>query len=290
MQEQFTHVQWFPGHMAKTRRLITENLSHVDLVAELCDARIPAASRNPEMDALTKGKPRILLLNKADLADPDETARWMQYYQNQNLPCLAIDTKNGKGVGQITALARQLTDEKIQRRAQKGMHTCCRMMVVGIPNVGKSSLINRLAGNKSAKVEDRPGVTRGLQWVKVNADLELLDVPGVLWPKFEDPMVGQLLAFTGAVKDQVVDVEELAMLLAWALRHRYPQALCNRYRFTLDELESAADSYDLLELIGRKRGMLMSGGQINLQRAATMLLDEYRGGVLGRLSLESRPE
>lgn len=281
-------IQWFPGHMAKTRRLIGESLSLVDLAIELTDARIPQSSRNPELDKWLSDKPRIIILNKSDCADENITKQWIAYYNKQGICALMADCKSGRGVaGIIPAIKAQLAD-LLERRAAKGIAgKPLRVMVVGIPNVGKSSLINRLAGSKRAKVEDRPGVTRGRQWVKIGNELELLDMPGVLWPKFEDQTVGEHLAFTGAVKDDVVDIEWLAMRLLQLLNRDYPQLLKERYKV---EAAEDTEAYDLLTMVGRKRGMLISGGEVNTERAAITVLDEYRSGKLGKISLEKPPK
>lgn len=286
--DQSLSVQWFPGHMAKTRRMIGECLPLVDLVVELRDARIPQSSGNPALSDWIAGKKRIIILNKADAADAAITARWLDYYRKEGQPAIAVDCRSGKGLSQFLPLVRSELQELLERRAARGMAgRPLRMMIVGIPNVGKSSFINKMAGEKRAKVEDRPGVTRGKQWVTISRDLELLDMPGVLWPKFDDPAVGERLAFVGAVKDQVLDIELLAMRLLEWLRSQYP-ALLARYRITPEEAGDL-EPYDLLVLVGRKRGMLVSGGEVDTERAAIMLLDEYRGGKLGRLSLEVPP-
>ncbi len=279
-------VQWFPGHMAKTRRMIQSSLTLVDIVVELRDARIPMSSSNPELSKWIGNKKRIVVLNKCDTADQKITALWLKYYKEQGITAIATDSKTGKGIPQFLPAVREALSDVLERRANKGMAgRPLRMMVVGIPNVGKSSFINKLAREKRAKVEDRPGVTRGKQWVTVSRDVELLDMPGVLWPKFDDPAVGEKLAFTGAVKDQVLDVELLSMrLLSWMCRE-YPQKLAERYKITTDETANL-EPYDLLCLVGRKRGMLMGKGEIDTLRAATMVLDEYRGGKLGKISLE----
>lgn len=283
-------VQWFPGHMAKTRRLITESLKMVDMVLEITDARIPQSSRNPELDKWVKDKPRMILLNKADSADPDANARWIEYYRRQGIPALACDCKSGKGLQRFLALVHEELAELIERRKKKGLiGRAVRIMVVGIPNVGKSSFINRMAGSKRAKVEDRPGVTRGRQWVNIGTDMELLDMPGVLWPKFEDPIVGERLAFTGAVKDDILDTELLAMRLLGVLRVNYPAMMEERYKLA-DTGYEELDEYDLLELVGKKRGMLLSGGVVNTERASIAVLDEYRSGKLGSITLEMPPE
>lgn len=279
-------IQWFPGHMAKTRRLITENLKMVDLVLELTDARIPQSGRNPELDKWLGEKPRILMLNKADSADPGITQKWLEYYRNHQIPAIACDCRSGKGLNQFLPLVKTVLAELIERRQKKGLvGRAIRIMVVGIPNVGKSSFINRMAGSKRAKVEDRPGVTRSKQWVNISSDMELLDMPGVLWPKFEDPIVGEKLAFTGAVKDDVVDLELLAMRLLDFLRKKYPVELAERYRLEGTDFQEI-EEYELLELVGKKRGMLISGGEVNTERAAITILDEYRAGKLGRISFD----
>ena len=281
-------IQWFPGHMAKTRRLIGANLKLVDLVLEITDARIPQSSRNPELDRWIETKPRMIVLNKCDYADPAATKRWLSYYKKIGVPALACDCKTGAGISAFLPLVKQTLAPLIQKREAQGMAgRMIRIMVVGVPNVGKSSFINRVAGAKRAKAEDRPGVTRGKQWVSLDKDVELLDMPGVLWPKFEDPLVGEKLAFTGAVKDGVVDIELLAMRLLSYLADHYPQRLAERFKMT--ELDGL-DGYELLELAGRKRGMLISGGEVNTERAAITVMDEYRGGKLGKLTFEEPPE
>ena len=281
-------IQWFPGHMAKTRRLIGANLKLVDLVLEITDARIPQSSRNPELDRWIEAKPRMIVLNKCDNADPAATKRWLSYYKKIGVPALACDCKTGAGISSFLPLVKQTLASLIARREAQGMAgRMIRIMVVGVPNVGKSSFINRVAGAKRAKAEDRPGVTRGKQWVSLDKDVELLDMPGVLWPKFEDPLVGEKLAFTGAVKDGVVDIELLAMRLLSYLADHYPQRLAERFKMT--ELDGL-DGYELLELAGRKRGMLISGGEVNTERAAITVMDEYRGGKLGKITFEEPPE
>lgn len=283
-------VQWFPGHMAKTRRLIMENLKLVDLVLEIADARIPQSSRNPELDQWISGKPRLLLLNKCDIADPAATKKWIDFYQKQGIYAFACDSKSGAKIDQFLPLVKKILAQLIARREEKGMSgRAIRIMVVGIPNVGKSSFINRMAGQKRAKAEDRPGVTRGKQWVSLSKDLDLLDMPGVLWPKFEDPEVGEKLAFTGAVKDDVVDMELLAARLLSVLAEGYPDRLSERYRLKNPEEMQGLSGFELLEAVGRKRGMLISGGEVNTERAAITLIDEYRSGKLGRLTLDILP-
>lgn len=281
-------IQWFPGHMAKTRRAISANLKLVDAVAELIDARAPLSSRNPEIDTLTARKPRIVLLNKCDLADANATAAWVSYLKSENVTALAVDCKSGKGLNKLMpTLKATVLRELMEKRERSGMGGApIRMMILGIPNVGKSSLINRLAGGKRAKVEDRPGVTRTKQWVKLQDNTELLDMPGVLWPKFEDQSAAIRLAFTGAISDDILDIETLAMKLLSYLAESYPQSLTERYKIELDESD---DGLALLEKVGRKRGMVVSGGEINTERAAITVLDEFRSGKLGRITLELPP-
>lgn len=281
---QIPSIQWFPGHMAKTRRLITENLKQVDLVLEIIDARIPQSSRNPELDNWVATKPRIIMLNKSDNADLEKTKLWLDYYKKQGIPALACDCKTGKNVKSFMPLVKDVLSDVIKRREDKGMAgRVIRIMVVGIPNVGKSSFINRISGSKRAKVEDRPGVTRGRQWVSISNEVDLMDMPGVLWPKFEDPLVGERLAFTGAVKDDVLDIELLAARLLSYLAESYPQRIIERYK--LGDIENL-DGFQLLELVGRKRGMLISGGEVNTERAAITVIDEYRSGKLGKITFE----
>ncbi|MBQ8107966.1 MAG: ribosome biogenesis GTPase YlqF [Ruminococcus sp.] len=287
-------VQWFPGHMAKTRRIMASNMKLVDAVVEITDARIPYSSRNPEIKRICGSKPRLLLLNKADSADADITSQWLEYYKKQGLTALATDCRSGRNVNKFYSLLKELLSGEIDKWNSRGMTgRPIRIMIVGIPNVGKSSFINRLAGAKTAKVEDRPGVTRGKQWVSLDEGFELLDMPGVLWPKFDDKLVGERLAFTGAVKDVILDTEYLACRLLEFLQENYPVMLTERYAISLedlpeprDEISGCVKGYELLERIGRKRGFLVSGGEINTERAANTVLDEYRGGKIGRLTLE----
>lgn len=280
-------VQWFPGHMAKTRRLIKESLTRVDCVTEILDARIPLSSRNPEIGEITAGKPRIILLNKCDMADEKVTADWIKYFRSTGAEALAVDCRSGKGLNAYTPLVRKVLAEKIKANTERGMAgKALRVMVVGIPNTGKSSFINKMAGRVRAKVADRPGVTTSNQWFFIGNGIELLDTPGVLWPKFDDPVVGDRLAFIGSVKDAVLDIETMAVRLLDVLRDGYPDRLSERYKIdNFDDLQS----WEILELIGRKRGMLISGGEVNTERASVMLLDEYRGGKLGRISMEFPP-
>ncbi|MBR0141251.1 MAG: ribosome biogenesis GTPase YlqF [Ruminococcus sp.] len=278
-------IQWFPGHMAKTRRAIAANLKLVDAAAEIIDARTPMSSRNPEIDNLLSSKPRIILLNKCDLADSSATSAWINYFRNKGLAALAVDCKSGKGINKvIPTLKNTVLKELMEKRQKSGMTGApVRLMIVGIPNVGKSSLINRLAGSKRAKVEDRPGVTRTKQWVKLPDGNELLDMPGVLWPKFEDQSAAVRLAFTGAVSDDILDIETLAMKLLLFLAENYPQPLKERYKIDIEENDTGII---LLEKVGKKRGMVISGGEINTERAAITVLDEFRGGKLGKITLE----
>ncbi len=278
-------IQWFPGHMAKTRRLIRESLSLVDAVAEIRDARIVISSQNPEIDKLIGQKPRLLILNKSDFADPATTQRWCAYFQRQNLETLVTDSRSGKGVSGFGSAVRRVLAPRLQQLSQKGMGgKKLRVMVIGIPNVGKSSLINRLSKSKKTRVEDRPGVTRGAQWVEVDSTLDLLDMPGMLWPKFESQSVAEHLAFTGAVKDDIMDIELLAARLLECLYSRYAPLLVQRYHI---ELSSQEDGHSLLEKIGRQRGMLISGGAVDERRAAIAVVDEFRGCKIGRISLEA---
>ena len=286
-QQQGKTIQWFPGHMAKTRRLIRASLPLVDAVVELRDSRIVRASRNPEIEQLTKSKPRLILLNKADMADEKVTREWCEFFKRKGYAVMAADCRSGRGLKQIGPLLQEVCAEKIasnNRRQMTGRPL--RIMIVGIPNVGKSSLINRLAGSRKAKVEDRPGVTRGQQWVKLDGGMELLDMPGVLWPKFEDQRVGRYLAYTGAIRDQIMDTEDIACTLLELLRERYPDELCARYKFQPEEIADI-ESYDMLCLLAKRRGMLISGGEGDTLRASAALLDEFRSGKIGRISLET---
>lgn len=279
-------IQWFPGHMAKTRRLIAANLSLVDAVVEIVDARAPLSSRNPEMDHMTRNKPRLVLLNKSDLADERTTQQWINYFRQNGSEALAVDCKSGKGLKAILpSIKNTVLKELMEKRAKNGMTgAAIRLMIVGIPNVGKSSLINKLAGSKRAKVEDRPGVTRTKQWVKLDNNTELLDMPGVLWPKFEDQDVAVRLAFTGAISDDILDIETLAMKLLAYLAENYPESLKERYKIELSDEDTGLE---LLEKVGKKRGMMISGGEINTERAAITVIDEFRSGKLGRITLEA---
>ena len=279
-------IQWFPGHMTKTKRQIQASLKLVDAVAEILDARIPLSSKNPDLQKLIQNKPKVVLLNKCDMANQNATSRWIGYYASQGVTAIAVDCKSGKGLNKFAPAVNNVLAERRERLKAKGMvNPMLRIMIVGIPNVGKSSFINRVAKQNRAKVEDRPGVTRGNQWYSIAKNIEMLDTPGVLWPKFDDKIVGERLAFTGAVKDQILDTELLAVRLLDFLRSLKPADFI--VRFKLDDVDlDAVDSYELLNIIGKKRGMLISGGEINTERAAIMLLDEFRSGKLGRITLE----
>lgn len=277
-------VQWFPGHMAKTRRQIKESLSLVDGVTELRDARIPVSSTNPELNELIGNKPKIILLNKADLADEKTTSEWLSFYKSRGIPAIAVDCRSGKGLNLYRQTVNEVLADKIRSNTEKGMiGKALRIMVVGIPNTGKSSFINRMAKGGKAKVEDRAGVTRHNQWYVIGDKIELLDTPGVLWPKFDDPEVGCKLAFTGGIKDDILDIEGLAVKLLDILSKDYPERLTERYKVTDF---SHMQNFELLEYIGKKRGMLVSRGEVDTLRAATMLFDELRAGKLGKISFE----
>ncbi len=277
------NIQWYPGHMTKTRRQMEADLKQVDAVCELMDARIPISSRNPDIDSICANKKRMVILNRWDLADPDATNRWIQYFKNQGIVAVATDCKSRRGIAEFTPAVCQLLSERIQRDSARGMTRALRIMIVGIPNVGKSTLINQISGRKGAKAENRPGVTRGKQWVTVDKDLLLLDTPGILWPKFEDPNVGLKLAYTGAVKEGVMDIEELSCRLMSLLWQRYPEKVKERYGI---DCPTDTPGWELLEAAGRKRGFLLSGGEIHTERMAKVLLDEFRAGKLGRFTLE----
>ena len=282
---QIENLSWFPGHMTKTKRMIASEIQHMDAVCEILDARIPLSSRNPDVDDLTAGKPRLIVLNRADQADPAQTRRWSQYFRAKGWAVLEANAKGGMGTEKFAAAVRELLRDKLESYAAKGqVGRVVRVMVLGIPNVGKSTFINKVAKRKTAKAEDRPGVTRSKQWVPVDATLELLDTPGILWPKFDDPEVGKRLAFTGAVKDDVLDIEELACYLMDYLAAHYADVLTERYKIDVEETDTG---YDLLEKAGRKRGFLMRGAQVDTERMARILLDEFRGGKLGRFTLET---
>lgn len=285
LSDQKMNIQWYPGHMTKTRRMMEENLKLVDAVCEILDARIPISSRNPDIDAICGTKPRLVILNRIDMADPAMVKKWAEYFKSRGMAVLLTDCKNRKGINGFVPTVRQLLSEKLKRYAEKGqVGRPLKIMVVGIPNVGKSTFINQIAGRKGAKAENRPGVTRGKQWVTVDTGLLLLDTPGILWPRFEDPEVGIRLAYTGAVKDDILDIETLAYHLMEMLWKRYPDAVRARYKI---ELPEDADGTALLEAAGRKRGFLISGGEIDLERMSKVLLEEYRSCKLGRFTLES---
>ena len=286
------NIQWYPGHMTKTRRMIAEQIKNVDAVCEILDSRIPVSSRNPDVDELTAGKPRLVVLNRVDQADPEATKRWAAYFRGKGYAVLESDAKGGMGTAKFAAAVRELLADKLRAYAEKGMAgRVLRVMILGIPNVGKSTFINKVAGRKTAKTEDRPGVTRSKQWVPIDKGLELLDTPGILWPKFEDQSVGLNLAYTGAVKDDILDVETLGCHLMAYLGENYPDALKAAYKLPAipvreDGENDVAWGYRLLEAAGRKRGFLVSGGDVDTERMAKILLDEFRGAKLGRFTLE----
>ena len=279
-------IQWFPGHMAKTRRLISENIKNVDIIIEILDARIPYSSRNPEIARLIGDKPTLLLLNKASLADPAQNAMWVKRYTTENTICLLTDCVNGNGVNKMEGAIRTILADKLRRYEEKGMNRRIRAMVLGIPNVGKSSLINRICGNKKAKVENRPGVTLDKQWVSTSIGVDLMDMPGILWPKFEERRVGENLALTGAIRDGILDLETMAVILCKRLRRLYPELLSTRYKLGDMAQYKEMSDYDLFLTIGRKRGFLISGGEINTERTAITLLDEFRDAKIGRITLD----
>jgi len=279
------NIQWFPGHMAKAQRMIEDNMKLVDAVCEIIDARIPYSSRNPDIDRLSGDKPRLVILNRADQADPEVTARWRSFFKQEGLAVLETDSRSGKGVNGFSPAIRSLLKERIEAYAAKGQTgRPLRAMVLGIPNVGKSTFINKAAGRKAAKASDKPGVTRGKQWISIDPSLELLDTPGILWPRFDSQEVGECLAVTGAIRDEIMDRETLAANFMLKLRALYPQSIEQRYKFTPDE---GATGFELLEAAAKKRGFLISGGEYDLERMAAILLDEFRDGKLGRISLET---
>lgn len=283
MNEKMT-VQWFPGHMAKTRRLIKESLPLVDAVCEIVDARLPESSRNPEIDEIVGEKPRIILLNKCDLADDRATADRIKRFEERGIKALPVDCRSGKGLEKFEGAVKDLLKDKLKANADRGMSgKSLRVMVVGIPNTGKSTFINRMAGKNRAKVADKPGVTRGNQWFSIGQGIELLDTPGVLWPKFEDPEVGFKLSFIGSVKDEILDIQEIAVRLLAVMRDCYPENLAARYK--IEGFENM-EPYEILELIAQKRGMLLRRGEYDTERCAVMLLDEYRDGRLGKITLD----
>lgn len=280
------NIQWFPGHMTKTKRKIQSSLKLVDAVAEIIDARIPISSRNPDLAQIIQSKPRLVLLNKCDMANQTATKMWIEHFKRQGITAIAIDCKSGRGLNQFAPAVNKVLSQRLEKLKSKGMiNPMLRIMIVGIPNVGKSSFINRIAKQNRAKVEDRPGVTRGNQWYTIAKNLEMLDTPGVLWPKFDDKIVGEHLAFTGAVKDQILDIELLAVRLLDFLKKLKPKDFIERFKLEDADIENI-ESYELLKLIGKKRGMLVSGGEVNTERAAIMLLDEFRAAKLGRITVE----
>ena len=278
------NIQWYPGHMAKTRRMIADQLRNVDAVCEILDARVPLSSRNPDVEELTAGKPRLIVLNRVDLADPAATRRWSDWFRGRGFAVLEANARQGQGTRQFPGAVRSLLSDKLAAYAERGQAgRMIRVMVLGIPNVGKSTFINQVARRKTAKAEDRPGVTRSKQWIPVDPSLELLDTPGMLWPKFEDPAVGLRLAMTGAVRDEILDMEELASHLITYLGEHYPRALLDRYKIAAEEDDTG---WTLLEKAGRKRGFVVRGGEVDMERMSRILLDEFRGGKLGRFTLE----
>ncbi|PZD93307.1 ribosome biogenesis GTPase YlqF [Paenibacillus sambharensis] len=286
-------IQWFPGHMTRAKRQIQAKLKLIDVAIELLDARVPLASRNPMIDEILPDKPRLIVLNKSDLADPRMTEEWMAYFTAQGHSCVAVDSSTGTRVGEIPVKAKALVAEKWARMAAKGMNPrAVRALIVGIPNVGKSTLINRLAGRNIAATGDRPGVTKGQQWIKVGTEMELLDTPGILWPKFEDQMVGYRLAMTGAIKEEILNVEDIAFFAIKVIASRYPDALSER--FGVEEKERDLDNADevvaIMEEIGRKRGCLVSGGRIDLEKTSGIILRDMRAGKMGRVTLETPEE
>ena len=278
-------LQWYPGHMAKTRRLIEDNLKMIDVVVEILDARIPFSGRNPNFDDIIKNKPRLLVMNKADLADPKKTSQWIDWYKKQGLKVIPISCRTGQGISTLLNEARELVRERIEKDAERGRTRTLKLMMVGIPNVGKSSLINRLLGKASTKTGDRPGVTRGKQWLTIKGNAELLDTPGILPPKFEDQEVAKRLAYTGAIRDEIINRELLAYSLCEFLRDEYPGELCERYKIK-DDI-SSLEGYEVLELIGRRRGFVISGGEVDTERAANVVLDELRSATIGQITLET---
>ena len=287
MENEKMNIQWYPGHMTKTRRQIEADLKQVDAVCEIVDARIPVSSRNPDIDSICGNKPRIICLNRMDLADPNATRKWREHFKKKGYAVIATDCKTKRGIADFNPAARIACAEKLERDAARGMNRPLRVMIVGIPNVGKSTLINQISGRKGAKAENRPGVTRGKQWVTVDATLQLLDTPGILWPKFEDPEVGMMLAYTGAVKEGVIDIEELSCRLMELLNKFYPETLKERYKV---EAPVGTPGWELLEMAGRNRGYLMARAEVNLERMAKVLMDEFRSGKLGKFTLEMPEE
>lgn len=278
------NIQWFPGHMTKAQRMIEDSIKQVDAVCEILDARIPNSSRNPDIDRLAAGKPRLIILNRTDLADPKITSQWREFFESQGIKILETDAKSGKGVNGFAPALRELLKDKIADYAAKGqVNRPMRVMILGIPNVGKSTFINKVAKRKAAIAGDKPGVTRGKQWINIDKGLDLLDTPGILWPKFDSQEVGEMLAITNAIKADVLDKETLAANFMLRLREMYPEALTARYKF---EPDSEANGFELLEEAAKKRGFLVSRGEYDIERMANTLLGEYHDGKLGRISLE----
>lgn len=284
-------INWFPGHMAKTKRLLRENISLVDIVIEILDARIPLSSHNPDIEKIAENKPKLLLLNKSSLANPDLCGAWADYYEKHGYTCVFTDCITGKGIQEIPDLIRKILSEKVSRYREKGMEgRALKAMVVGIPNSGKSTFINRMTGLNKAKAENRPGVTKDKQWISTGKGIDLLDTPGVLWPKFEDDTVGENLAITGAIKDDILDAENIACILISRLRKTAVREFTARYRLDESSLCDNFSDYDLLEAVGKKRGFLSGGGAVNTERTASMLIDEFRSGKIGRITLETPPK
>lgn len=278
------NIQWFPGHMTKTRRQIEDKLKLIDVVVEVLDARIPISSQNPDISEITRGKPRVAVLNKVDLADERVTKEWVSYFKDKGIEVTLADCAKGKGINESVLAVKRAISDKISQNSEKGMNRAIKILVAGVPNVGKSSYINRLSGRSSAQVGDRPGVTRGQQWIRLKNGIELLDTPGILWPKFEDESVGLKLAFCGSIKDEIMDTELLACKLSEFLNENYKGLFCERYKLSdTDGLRG----FELVEALGRKRGFIVSGGEIDFLRASNILLDEFRGGKIGRISLET---
>ena len=281
-------IQWFPGHMAKTRRLIAENLKEVDIIVEILDARIPYSSKNPEIARIIGDKPCLTVLNKSSIADKATTKKWIEYYRSRNKYAISVDCITGEGFSLLAQAVKEILADKIKRYEDKGMSgRKLKAMFVGIPNVGKSSLINKLCGSKKAKVENRPGVTLNKQWIPTTIGLDLMDMPGVLWPKFEEKVVGENLAITGAIKDAILDTEYIAVILCGRLKRLAPEQLMARYKITKAELDACEMNYEIFELVGRKRGFLISGGEVNTERTAITLLEEFRSAKIGNISLEA---
>jgi len=279
------NIQWFPGHMMKTQRAMMEDIKLIDIVIEIVDARLPLSSRNPQIDEIVGNKPRLLLLNKADIADASVTSRWEKYFASKDIPVMVVSSTGNKKLNNIFDKCREILKDKIARQKEKGIaNRSIKVIVVGVPNVGKSSLINKLSGRKSAITGDRPGVTRGKQWIRLGNGIELMDIPGILWPKFDDELVGKKLAFTGAIKDEIMDVETLAAKLLECLLERCPEGVVSRYKLSTTSFENG---FEALEAVARKRGFIISGGEVDIYRAAHIVLDEFRSTKIGRITLES---